>query len=310
MWHRIALLVNQHARQLQSYSSLKGQFKKLVIQRLLIINCFTFLLQYSGLKLSTFLPVPASLWFATGSACALIFLRGYCILPGIWLGSFLAYSLENAVFLTAVGCATVFSLQAVILRAFNYYFLAPTLIFYRLAMYCKFVLFTMLLSGLTTILLLFFYLFSIPNQEASYQQFLHWCLANLNAILIFSCALVTWDNYFQLPLSFKELNTKGLSLYSLLLVLIISLSQSHTPLVTIVLAIANLMVTVIISASFGWVGTMAAVFCSGFLFCFTAFLETPLFNTNHISTIVFYIQLLLLSETIVGVSISLKRSTS
>ncbi len=306
-WHRIALLVNQHSKQLLSYPSLDRQFKKLVLQRLFIINCFTFLLQYSGLKLSTFLSFPAPLWYATGSACALIFLRGYCILPGVWLGSFLAYILEGAVFLTAIGCATVFSLQAMILRAFNYRFLDPTLIFYRSTMYCKFVLFTMTLSGLTTILLLFFYSFSISSQEISYQQFLQWWLANVNAILIFSCALVTWDSYFQPP-PIKKLGIKRLSLYSLLLILIIFLNQSNAPLVTIVLAIAHLMVIIAISVNFGWVGIMTAVFCSGFLFCLAAFMETPLFNTNHISRTVFYIQLLLLSETIIGVILALSKS--
>lgn len=306
----MTLLVNQHSQQLQSTPSLESQFKKLVLQRLLIINCFTFLLQYSGLKLSTLLPFPAPLWYATGSACALIFLRGYSILPGIWVGSFLAYTLESAIFVTAVGCATVFSLQAVLLRAFQYRFLAPTLIFYRLAMYCKFVLFTTMLTGLTTILLIFFYSLSMPNQEISYQQFLQWWLANLNAILIFSCALVTWDSHFQLPLSIKKLSIKGLSLYSLLLVISFLLTQNHAPLVTILLAIANLIVTIIISVCYGWVGTMAAVFFSGFLLSFAVFLRAPLFDTNHISMAVFLIQLLLLSEIIIGVSMALKWSTT
>lgn len=306
----MALLVSQRSQQFHSSPTLERQFKKLVVQRLIIINCFTFLLQYSGLKLSTFLPFPAPLWYATGSACALIFLRGYCILPGVWLGSYLAYSLENAVFLTSVGCATVFSLQAVILRAFNYRFLGPTLIFYRLSTYYKFVLFTMALSGLTTMLLLFFYSLSTPHQTITYSKFLVWWLANLNAILIFSCALVTWDSYFQLPFSIKKLNKKGVSLYTSLLVLIILLSQSHTPLATMVFALANLIITIIISAYYGWVGTMAAVFCSGFLFGFTALLETPLFQTNLMFTTILSIQLLLFSEIMLGVTLSLKESNA
>jgi integral membrane sensor domain MASE1 len=299
------LLVNQHSKRLQP--NLKWQFKKLLLLRLLTENIFVFLLQYSGLNLSTLSIHASPLWFATGTSCAFLFLRGYSILPGIWLGTFLAYYLAKAAFWLAFGCAIVLSLQAVFLRWFNYrYLLSPTLIFYRLQMYVKFVLFTATLTALVSVVLIFMYSLLMPHREISFQLWLQYWLGNLNAILIFSCALITWDNYFPRSYPIRQLKKTLLPLYALVVLITLALSISHTLMATILLALPNLFIIGFIGANYGWGGAITASFISGILLGFAAFMGAAVFNTPFISLTFPLLQLLLCMESIVGVVFAIK----
>ena len=304
-WHRMLLLVNQHSKQLQP--NLKWQFKKLFLLRLLTENTFVFLLQYSSLNLSTLSLHASPLWLATGTSCAFLFLRGYSVLPGIWLGTFLAYYLAKAAFWLAFGCAIVLSLQAVFLRWFNYrYLLSPTLIFYRLQTYIKFILFAAALTALVSVVLIFMYSLLMPHREISFQLWLQWWLGNLNAILIFSCALITWDSYFPRSYSIKQLKKTLLTLYTLLVLITLALSISHTPMATILLALSNLFIILLISANYGWGGAITAAFISGILLSFAAFMGAAVFNTPFVSLTFPLLQLLLCVETIIGVIFAIK----
>lgn len=307
-WRRILFLVNQHSKQLQP--NLKLSFKKLVLLRLLSENTFVFFLQYSSLNLSTLSLRASPLWLATGTACAFLFLRGYSILPGIWLGTFLAYYLAKAAFWFALGCAIVFSLQAVVLRWFNYkYLLNPTLIFYRLQTYIKFILFTAALTALISAVLIFMYSLLIPHREISFQLWLQWWLGNLNAILIFSCALITWDSYFPRSFSVKQLNKTLLTLYTLLVLITLALSISHNPIATILFALLNLFIVILISTNYGWGGAITAAFISGIILSFSAFMGAAVFNTPFVSLTFPLLQLLLCAEAIIGVMLTIKHKT-
>src|SRR5690349_20185221 len=113
-------------------SNLLGQFKKCVIDRRIMENAIVFLLQYSGLMLSTLSPHPKVLALASGTACAFIFLRGVTVLPGIWLGSLIAYFFAHAGLLSALACATIDALQAYFILWFCYRFVGPTLLFFNI----------------------------------------------------------------------------------------------------------------------------------------------------------------------------------
>ena len=92
-WQSMLTIVNQNL-ELQPFKTSKTpvlQFKKMVMQRSLAENLLVFFLQYIGLKLTTFSLDPSPLWLATGTACAYLFLRGYRVLPGIWLGNFAGF---------------------------------------------------------------------------------------------------------------------------------------------------------------------------------------------------------------------------
>src|SRR2546421_12693846 len=112
-WQQMLLLVNQNAELLET--DLKGQYKKLFLKRWFASNLLVFLLQYIGFTLNLPTLTISPMWFFTGTACAFIFLQGYRILPGLWLGNFIAYYLAKASFLLALGSASVITLQALIL---------------------------------------------------------------------------------------------------------------------------------------------------------------------------------------------------
>lgn len=217
-WHQMMTIVNQNSEIIQP--QLDQQFKKLSLQRFLMVNILVFFIQYGGLNLSTLSLNPFPLWFATGTACAYLFLRGYNVLPGIFLGNFFAYYLATANFSLALGCASLLTIQALLLLWFNYrYILNPSLIFYQLKQFIQFILFTAILTAWVSSLLLVICYPSMPITKPLFQIGLQWWLANLNGILIFSIAMISWDAYFPQYNSIKQTTKGQLSLYILLVFL-------------------------------------------------------------------------------------------
>lgn len=302
-WHQMLIIVNQHSTQLQP--NLARQLKKLFLQRLLTENLFVFILQYIGLNLSTLSLHSSPLWFATGTASAFLFLRGYSVLPGICLGTFFAYYFAKASFLVAFSCAIVFSLQALLLLWFSYYCLSPTLIFYRLSMFIKFIVYLTLLTGVSSFILVSICYSSLSHADAPIQLFLQWWLANFNAILIFSCALITFDAYFLDFYTAKHLKSTSL-IFGLLLFFIIALILSHTPTSTTCMALLISLLTFFISAHFGWCGAITAAFLLGIVLSLAGLLEAGVFSTYSSSEALLLLQLFLCVNTIIGLGIAIR----
>lgn len=302
-WNRILHIVNQHPHLVQP--NLTWQLKKLFIQRLITENLFIFILQYIGLTLSTLSTHLSIMWLATGTACAYIFLRGYSVFPGIWLGTFSAYFLAKSGFWVAFGCATVLSLQVFLILWFNYRYLSPTLIFYRLLTFAQFIVFTFIITGIASMVFLCICYSSMSHQYDPFQLWLQWWFANFNAILIFSCALITFDAYF---LDFSTITQwkKILVLFGLLFFLTLTIIVKDAASIKICMAVLIVLLTAFISFQLGWCGAITSAFISGILLMLAGFWDASIFyNDSHFMTLVL-IQLFLCINALIGLSIAIK----
>lgn len=306
-WQRMLAIVNQHPALLQPM--LAREFKKLSVNRFLAANILVFLLQYTGLMFSTLISHPTPLWFASGTACAFIFMRGCSILPGIWLGSFCAYYFSNSGGLLAFSCATIHMLQAFFLLWLSYRYINLTLHFYDRRTCVKFILCSAALTAIASLFLTLICYSSLQSTQTLLLLWRQWWLANFNGLVIFACALITLDTYFPQIDKLKQLNLFMLKfIYGLLFILICALLFCRDPLDTIWLALSIMLLTFIISIGYGWCGVIAAVFLSGLLYGVAASLGAPIFNTDFSSATVFFLQLLLCVETMMGLFIAIASS--
>jgi hypothetical protein len=186
---------------------------KLAISRSLSENMLVFILQYMGLSLATLCVQPNPIWFATGTAAAFMYMRGNSILPGIFVGSVVAYYLAGTKLMVATNAACIHTLQAYLLLWISYRNNNPFPVFYRLAPFIKFTVYTALLTAVTSVMLVATCYPSLAQPVLPWILWLQWWLANLNGILIVTLAIVTWDYYFpqlgklkQPSIIFKQFN--------------------------------------------------------------------------------------------------------
>lgn len=188
------IMQNQVAENLTTISPLKRQsFAQLCLKRALMANIIAGVLQYLGLMLATLLLPPSLLWFSAGVAVGMVFLRGYKILPGIYLGSFAAYLWAGSGYIMAFWAASLHTLQPLVLVWLSRQTQCLSLIFYETRSFLKFV----ILSALVTAVISFLLAYS-AIQGLSLQLWLlwrYWWLADFNGLIIFAIALVTWDGY-------------------------------------------------------------------------------------------------------------------
>lgn len=294
-------LVNQHP-QLSQTIPVK-QYKKLAVQRFINENVLLFLLQYIGLSFNnlsvSFLPMN----FAMGTACAFVFLRGYSVLPGIILGSFIAYFIAKIGFSLAVVASSVMAIQVSIILWCCHKFISPSLIIYKLKNFFKFLILVFVTTFLASVFLMLVVNFSFPSKENIILWLSNW-LSNVLAILIFSTGIVTWDTYFPRSYSLKTLlSTKLILFYSLLIMTNVTLFFCSTILSLIGIAFVNLLLVLTISSNYGWRGTISATFLSAIIYNFLLFLD--LFSLG--STALVFVQILLLIETIYGLAYAIKK---
>ena len=183
-WQRVSAIIAQYPA-----IDLTRQYKYLIIKRFIAANVFVFLLQYIGLMISTLLPVPSPLWFASGAASAMIFLRGYRVSAGIWLGSFVAYYFSSYQFFLSFACSSVFTAQAILLTWMTRRYIQPSIVFYRISNLLKFCACSGVLTAVSSVILIWLC-------QQSYILWPVWWLANLNGISIVAIALVSADTFF------------------------------------------------------------------------------------------------------------------
>lgn len=306
-WQRMLDIVSQHREPILSDSV--WQFRKLLIYRLLSENLLTFLFQYIGLVLVDVLTpqTMAPMWFSSGSACAFIFMRGYTVLPGILLGSLSAYYFSTNDIIQSGLYAAIDAAQAFLLLWLSYRFISPTLIFYNIGKFIRFILCCSILTAISTSI---FFLSHYPSyHHAMYHSdlWLRWWLGNLGGILIISLTILSWDFYFPQIDELKKINKATLTLcYGLLFINIIALLLSQTAFLTILLTLSTLPIILLISLHFGWCGVIAAVFSFGLFLNFSTYVNTRLFSTDFAQISLIYIQAILITETIAGLFIAIR----
>lgn len=280
----MSAIIKQHST---SQPDLTRQFQKLFIQRLLAENFLVFLLQYSGLMLSTLTSQAMPLWLASGTACGFIFLRGYSVLPGIFAGSFFAYFFANSGFDLACACAGIYCLQAFLLVYISQTYISPTLLFHRKINFLKFIAYLALLTAAISTAIEFLCL----SSAASLKIWIQWWLADFNGIFILACALIALDAYFPQLDALKELNRTRLFLFFGLLIFFISaILMSHTALQSIGFSVAASLLIMQMGKFYGWCGAITGIFLLGFAFTLAAFFGMALFAAN---TTLVYLQLIL-----------------
>ena len=304
----VSALVNQHQELLPPGMRINPaqQFKKLVIKRLFAENCLIFLLQFIGLKLTSLIGHPSPLWFATGTASAYLFLRGYSVLPGIWLGSYVSFYSEGIGFWLAFDWATMFALQGLLLLWFSYRYLSPTLIFSHLKTFMQFVGYCIILTGIVSFMFIGICSLSQFQAAVSLHLWLQWWLGNINGILIFACALITWDAYFP-DFHATKLAKNTLFSFCLLFLLLITLAFCHTMLSTTWLLLSILLLNLFISARLGWCGAISVSFVSAIVLCLAAMVDAPVFYTYSASSTLLLIQLFLAMNAVLTLSLALSR---
>lgn len=291
-WQQLATWVNEHA--IVSANQLNYAFKKKYLRHCLAENGLVFLLQYMGLMVGTLVPHHSIVWCATGSACAYIFLRGLSILPGIWLGSFLAYYFAESPISLALLSATLYSLQAVCFLIFSHRFTGPMLIFYRQNTFFRFLVMSGLITGVTSFLLCYFYQFHT-------LLWLQWWFANWNGLLVFACALATLDAYFTNVYTYRIKQWKTLRLGApffaiIFLTLMVLYSQ------TTILSLPIALLVLVAGHYFGWNGAISAIFFVGILLLLGGCVGAPVFQSMENT---FFLSMFLFVITTLGLSVGI-----
>lgn len=295
-------IVSQHA-DLFHHDSAK-QFEKLTTNRFITENILVFLLQYLSIMLGTFL---SPVWFASGTACGFIFLRGYSVLIGVGLGSFVAYYSAQLGIYIAASCSAIILLQTIVLVFLCRYFVTATLVFYRVSTFIKFVFLLSVVTLITSLCQVYIYYFAATNINKLYF-WLHWWLANINGIFVFSFALIALDTFFPQIQHLKQINKVGLICSFILLALLsIGLLLSKYPSEIILFSISLFFFLIITSFIYGWCGVVTLIFFIGLLLGLGACINAPIFKVQTAVINLFYLQKMLLVMALTACFISVSR---
>lgn len=277
-------------------------FRRLKRIRFITENCLVFLLQYGGLMISLFHSPLSPIWLASGTAGAFVFLRGMTVIPGIWLGSAVAYYLNSHNTLITLSSASLYAMQAFLLLRICQRYISPSIIFYRKREAGAFVLLALLLSMSISFLLAVTSLPMLSPNTTLFGLWLQWWLANFNGMLIFIPALLTWDAYFPQIALIKIPNRMMYSVFGLLIALLLFLLLNPSPtLLQSILVILPLFI-LIIGLYFGRCVVMMSVFMIGISCVFGGYFGVPLFHAS-ISPVVFTkVQLMLSCVAILAVT--------
>lgn len=151
-------------------------FKRLIISRLIAENLLLFLLQLIGVKFCLLGNTPLPIDFAAGTAAAFIFMRGYTILPGVWLGTAFAALFSSISLTTSCLLAFCYTLQTGLLFYLCQRFITPGLVFINPALFLRFAALCILTAILASPI--------IPWQS------------NAAGLLVVTLAITYWDMYF------------------------------------------------------------------------------------------------------------------
>jgi integral membrane sensor domain MASE1 len=280
-----------------------SHFRRMVIQRVLLENAIAFLLQYIGLMLHLLSPAPLPLWFDTGTACAYVFMRGYTVLPGIFLATIFAYYSANADLVIMFFCAALLTLQPLSLLYISRYYIYPGLLFYSRRILALFLGCSAIITCIFSGLLVLVSYKDITTSLSLTQLWLQWWLADWNGLLIFACALVTWDAYFPSVHALQKISRSRLALILTAIVLTsIALVLNHDFIFSMILAVISFILSGAMAIKYGKCGGITTVFIIGLIVGLSAFLGAPIFSGQKSWEMITFFQLLLLIQTINALS--------
>lgn len=285
-WQQLAAFIKQHSTSLPS--QLVPNLNKIFLIRLLIENLFVFLIQYAGLNFSMTAQSPT--WFASGTACAFLFMRGPSVLPGIWLGSYVACFFAIGAPQLSIIYATIYSLQAFLLMWIAHRTDNPTLLFNRRRKFIKLIIYYSLVTAITTFLL------QLMCHRYLHSYYIDW-LGNLNGILLITFPLITLDAYFPEVHLLRQINKLSISIcYIFLGFACVTLMCSHSLWLTISLVAIISLLLITISTLYNWCGMIAATFMMGILISMSFFI----FDLNISTERLVFFQIFLMVETLSG----------
>jgi hypothetical protein len=207
-----------------------------------------------------------------------------------------------------VGYSTVLSVQALLLLWLGYHNQNPTLVFYRLKPFVQFIMYTSLLTAVSSAVFLSIYINSqYATANLTLTLWLNWWLGNFNGILIFSCALVTWDAYFP-DFYGKKLDRRIYIKFGLLMAFSIALLFSQTQVLTACFLVGIVIMSSVISYNSGWCGAITASFISTIVLCFAALMDVKVFFFYSPWTNLFCSQLFIALNTLTGLAVAVYRS--
>lgn len=251
------------------------------------------LLQYTGLMMSCLIDYPALLSFATGTSIAFIFLRGPRVLLGIALGTFIAYFSVISQFTIALCITGCVAANTWLLLACCHAWVTPNLIFHHKNSFIKFLLLASVLTLLTNLVISYLL-------GGNVLYFLRIWFADINGLLVFSLAIVTWDAVFPEISSLRHLKKWPLACcYGLLLFtgLMLWLSNNLYQVLCSYLLIPPLLM--LLAKRWHKNGMIVGLFTLGFMINLAAYFAAPLLIKNAYSTL-FILQLLIAFSSFFG----------
>lgn len=284
-WQTILAKLKQYPLYIATTKCHISPFKKICLIRLLTRNMLMLLLQYIGWMLTLFDAIPTPVSFASGTAVAFIFLQGMSIIPGLWLGSFVACYLAGYGLLGGSIFASLYTLEAILLRWLCYRFVGPTLQFYELAKLLKFIFVSAMLTAITV-----FVQQMIWPHFVSVIGFSTLWMANLNGILVFALALIAWDIYFPQINYIAKLSAWHWFCYISLFILLGNLIWVQNSSMQIWLMVAIILLTLVISLNQGYCAALTTLSIISFLLNFSAYLHAPLYLTSFANLTICYLQ--------------------
>lgn len=307
-WKKIQALIPEHS--ISEQKKLMRDNQKLKWIRLLSNNFLILLIQYSGINLIIMSLNSPIIVFATGTALGYLFLRGFSILPGLFIGNFMAYYLAKAGFIPAMAYASVISIQALLILWINHRNGNPSLIFNDRIKYLRFIGEAMVITAGLSLVFQYINFFAIPQYQISWFSWMQIWLAHLSAVLIFACAFITWDACCigKSVLSCgQKIILGGLFLLLCSMTLASSLSTQMSQIV--ILGVLSLMVTMGIAIKFSWPETITAVSLIAICLYIADLLQEPAFTSTAYSVKIVFLQAILCFETVLGLSISCSKKS-
>lgn len=297
-WHIIGNIVSKNSE--INTRNWQRKYQQLCIKRWLVANVISFVLQYLGLLLGTLMLPPSLLWFSTGVAVGLVFLRGYKILPGLFLGSFAAYHWAGSTIPLSVLYAGIHSLQAFCIVWLSHKINCYSLIFYRRAEFFKFLLLSACLTAVMSFIITYIYVQQLTSLSL-WSLWRYWWLADFTGLLVFGLALTTWDAYIPEISGLRKTPWFPIvANFMLLIMAIIILAISSNSIIAGFSSLCILLLLFKISRSYHWPGAIMACFLLGLILSLASLINTPLFI--HFSQARLLLQLGILSLMIVTVA--------
>ena len=171
--------------------SFAANFRALQLIRRSVEFIISTLLVFGGLQLLLQNGFYSPLWPATGVGLSALFLRGYFILGGIFVGSLLSYLYNNFDFLHSLGQSILFTLTLFAIRFLSLRYIGPVAPLSKLSVLLKFIYLIVLICALHVFFVLLIGLEKLPTLIEWYSAW----LGEINGILCLTPLALVFDPF-------------------------------------------------------------------------------------------------------------------